>query len=73
MKMQQSYVDDLECQNEQLRRQLEGFGIDRYSAGTSTARPSEPSREWSPWPDTYQQDDPSREWSPWPDTYQRDD
>ena len=58
MKMQQSYADDLECQNEWLRRQLEGLGIDLYSTGTSTARPSdtyysEPSREWSPWPDTY--------------------
>ena len=65
MKMQQSYADDLERQNERLRRQLEGLGIDAYSAGTSTARPSdtsysEPSREWSPWPDTYQQDEPFR-------------
>ena len=73
MNMQQSYADDLERQNEQLRRQLEGLGIDPYGARTSTARPFEPSREWSPWPDTYQQDDPSRGWSPWPDTYQRDD
>ena len=71
--MQQSYADDLERQNEWLRRQLEGLGIDPYGAGTSKARPSEPSREWSPWPDTYQQDDSSRGWSPWPDTYQQDD
>ena len=71
--MQQSYADDLERQNERLRRQLEGLGIYSYGAGTSTPRPSEPSREWSPWPDTYQQDDSSRGWSPWPDTYQRDD
>ena len=59
MNMQQSYADDLECQNERLRQQLEGLGIDSYGAGTSTARPfdvyySEPTREWSPWPDTYQ-------------------
>ena len=58
MNMQQSYADDLERQNERLRRQLEGLGIDPYSAGTSTVRPSdtyysEPSREWSPWPETY--------------------
>ena len=64
MNMQQSYADDLERQNEQLQRQLEGLGIDLYGTRTSTARPSdtyysEPSREWSPWPDTYQQDDPS--------------
>ena len=59
MNIQQSYADDLECQNERLQRQLEDLDIDPYSAGTSTARPSEPSREWSPWPDTYQQDDPS--------------
>ena len=50
MKMQQSYADDLESQNERLRQQLKGLGIDPYSAGTSTARPSdthysEPSRE----------------------------
>ena len=73
IKMQQSYADDLERQNERLRRQLEGLGIDLYSAGTSIARPSESFREWSPWPDTYQHDDPSREWSPWPDTHQHDD
>ena len=78
MNMQQSYADDLECQNERLRRQLEGLGIDPYGARTSIARPSdtyysEPSREWSPWPDTYQQNDPSRGWSPWPDTHQQDD
>ena len=54
MNMQQSYADDLERQNEQLRQQLEGLGIDPYSGvGTSTTRPSdayysEPSREWSP-------------------------
>ena len=74
MKMQQSYADDLEHQNERLRRQLEGLGIDPYGIGTSTARSSdtsysEPSREWSPWPDTYQRDDLSRGWSPWPDTH----
>ena len=78
MNMQQSYADDLERQNERLRQQLEGLGIDPYSVGTLIARPSdtsyiEPSREWSPWPDTYQQDDPSRGWSPWLDTHQRDD
>ena len=79
MNMQQSYADDLERQNERLRQQLEGLGIDPYDgAGTSTARPSdayysEPSREWSPWLDTYQQDDQSRGWSPWPDTRQQDD
>ena len=76
--MQQSYADDLERQNERLRRQLESLGIDPHSTGTSTARSSdtfysEPSREWIPWPDTYQQDDPSRGWSPWPDTHQGDD
>ena len=65
MIMQQSYADDLERQNERLRQQLEGLGIDPYDgAGTLTARPSnayysEQSREWSPWPDTYQQDDRS--------------
>ena len=69
MNMQQSYADDLERQNERLRRQLEGLGIDPYGAGTSTARSSEPFREWSPWPDPYQHDDPSRGWSPWPDTH----
>ena len=73
MNMQQSYADDLERQNERLRRQLEGLGIDPYGAETSTTRPSESSREWSPWPDTYQEDDSSRGWSPWPDTYQQDD
>ena len=77
--MQQSYVDDLESQNERLRQQLEGLGIDPYyGTGTSTARPSdayysEPSREWSPWPNTYQQDDRSQGWSPWPDIRQQDD
>ena len=75
MNMQQSYADDLE----QLLQQLEGLGIDPYSgARTSRARPpdadySEPSREWSPWPDPYQQDDTARGWSPWPDTRQQDD
>ena len=79
MKMQQSYADDLERQNERLRRQLEGLGIDPYGrTGTSTARLSnthysDPSREWSLWPDTYQRDDLSRGWSPWPDTHQQDD
>ena len=54
MNMQQSYANDLERQNERLRRQLEGLGIDPYcGAGTSIARPSdayysEPSKEWSP-------------------------
>ena len=63
MNMQQSYADDLEHQNERLQQQLEGLGIDPYSGiGTSTARSfvayySEPSREWSPWPDPYQWDD----------------
>ena len=76
--MQQSYADDLECQNERLRQQLEGLGIDPYSSvGTSIARPSnayysEPSREWSPWPDPYQRDDAARGWSPWLDTRQQD-
>ena len=57
--MQQSYADDLERQNERLRQQLEGLGIDPYGGtGTSIARPSdayyrEPSREWSPCPDAY--------------------
>ena len=79
MNVQQSYVDDLECQNERLRQQLEGLGIDLYGdTRTSTARPSdtyysEPSREWSPWPDPYQQDDAARGWSPWPDTHRQDD
>ena len=79
MNMQQSYADDLEHQNERLRQQLEGLGIDPYGgAGTSTAGPrdayySETSREWSPWPEPYQQDDSARGWSPWPDTHQQDD
>ena len=77
-KMQQSYADDLERQNERLRRQLEGLGIDPYSVGTSTAKPSdsyhsEPLREWSPCLDTYQQDNLARGWSHWPDTHQHDD
>ena len=74
--MQQSYADDLERQNERLRQQLEGLGIDPYGAGSSTAGTSdysEQARGWSPWPDTYQYDDPARGWSPWLDTYQRDD
>ena len=77
--VQQGYADDLERQNEQLRHQLEGLGIDPCGgAGTSTTKPSnayynEQSREWSPWPDTYQQDDRSRGWSLWPDTRQQDD
>ena len=60
MNMQQSYTDDLECQNEKLWQQLEGLGIDPYSgAGTSIAGPpdayySDPSREWSLWLDLYQ-------------------
>ena len=76
MNMQQSYADDLERQNERLRQQLEGLGIDPYGgAGTLTAEPpdayySEPFREWSPWPDPYQQDDIARGWSPWSDTHQ---
>ena len=76
MNMQQSYADDLECQNERLPQQLEGLGIDSYSgAGTTTAGPSdayhsEPSREWSPWPDPYQRDDAAQGWSPWLDTHQ---
>ena len=79
MNMQQSYADNLEHQNERLRQQLEGLGIDPYSgAGTSTAGPPdacyiEPSREWIPWPDLYQRDDASRGWSPWPDTHQQED
>ena len=62
MNIQQSYVDDLERQNERLRQQLEDLGIGSYSAGTSTARPS----------DTYYHSEPTREWSSWPDTYQQD-
>ena len=78
MIMQQSYADDLERQNERLRQQLEGLGIDPYRAGTSTIRLSdtyygEPTREWSPWPDTYQQTDAARGWSPWPDTRHQDE
>ena len=79
MNMQQSYADDLERQNERLRQQLVGLGIDPYGgARTSTAEPSdayysEPSREWSPWPDPYQWDDAAQGWSPWPDTRQQDD
>ena len=79
MNMQQSYADDLERQNERLRQQLEGLGIDPYDgAGTSIARPSnayysEPSIEWSPWPNTDQQDNWSRGWSPWSDTRLEDD
>ena len=79
MNMQQSYADDLKCQNERLRQQLEGLGIDSYGgdgtliAGPSDAYYSEPSRGWSPWPDPYQRDDTARGWSPWPDTYQQDD
>ena len=63
MNMQQSYANDLERQNERLRQQLEGLGINPYgSAGTSTAGPpdayyNEPSREWRPWPYPYKQDD----------------
>ena len=59
MNIQQSYTDDLERQNERLRQQLEGLGIDPYSgAGTLTAGPSDayyskPSRECSPWLDHY--------------------
>ena len=70
LNVQQSCADDLERQNERLRQQLEGLGIDPYGgAGTSTAKPSdayysEPSREWSPWPDPYQWDDVARGWSP---------
>ena len=66
MNIQQSYADDLKRQNERLRQQLEGLGIDPYGGvGTSAVRPSdayysESSREWSPWLDTYQQDDPAR-------------
>ena len=79
MNMQQSYADDLERQNERLRQQLEGLSIDPYGgAWTSTVGPfdayySEPSREWSLWPDPYQRDDAARGWSPWPDTHQQDD
>ena len=79
MNMQQSYADDLKCQNERLRQQLEGLGIEPYGGTrTSTAGPpdayySEPSREWSPWLDPYQQDDATQGWSPWPDTHQPDD
>ena len=79
MNMQQSYIDNLEHQNERLRQQLEGLGIDPDSGtGTSTTRPfdvyyNEPSREWSPWPDPYQRNDAARGWSPWPDTHQQDD
>ena len=79
MNIQQSYADDLKCQNERLRQQLEGLGIDPYSgARTSTAEPSdayysEQSKEWSPWLDPYQWDDVARGWSPQPDTHQQDD
>ena len=79
MNMQQSYADDLERQNERLRQQMEGLGINPYGdAGNLTAGPFdayyiEPSREWSPWPDPYQGDDASRGWSLWPDTRQQDD
>ena len=49
-----------------------------WRVGTSIAGPPdayyrEPSREWSPWPDPYQQDDAARGWSPWPDTHQQND
>ena len=63
MKIQHSSADDMERQNERLRQQLEGLVIDpNGGVGTSTVGPSdayysEPSREWSPWPDPYQQDD----------------
>ena len=78
MNMQQSYADDLERQNERLRQQLEGLGINPYRARTSTVRPSDayyrdPAREWSPQPDAYQRDNAARGWSPWPDTRQQDD
>ena len=75
MNMQHNYADNLERQNERLRQQLESLGFDPYGGtGTSTARPSdayysEPSREWSPWPDPYQWEDAARGWSPWPDTH----
>ena len=78
MNMQQSYADDLERQNERLRQQLQGLGIEPYGgAGNSTARSSnayynEPSREWSLWPDPYQQDNAVQGWSPQPDTHQHD-
>ena len=72
MIMQQNYADDLECQNERLHQQLEGFGLGSYDVGTSTARTSELTREWSPWPDTYQNDDSTRGWSHWLDTPQQD-
>ena len=66
-------------QNERLRQQLEGLGIDPYGgartliAGPPDAYYIEPSREWSPWPDPYQQDDAARGRSSWPDTCQQDD
>ena len=53
IKMQQSYADDLERQNKQLRQQLKSLGINLYGAGTSIARP----------PDTYYHSDRTREWS----------
>lgn len=75
--MQQSYAEDLECQNERLRHQLVSLGLDPRGAETSTARPQDqsddPARGWSPWPDTYQYDDPVRGWSPWPDSGAHDD
>ena len=69
MIMQLSYADDLERQNDRLRQQLEGLGIDPYNG----AGIDKPSTEQSPWPDTYQQDDRSRGWNPWPDTCHQDD
>ena len=45
-----------------IRQQFESLGTDPYGVGTSIARP----------PDTYDYSDPTRGWSPWPDTRPHD-
>ena len=51
IKMQRSYADDLERQNEQFRQQLESLGIGFYGDRTYTVRP----------PNTYYHSDPTKE------------
>ena len=52
--MQQGYVGDLERKIDKLHHQLADLGYSDYGARVSDDNPT---RGWSPWPDTRARDD----------------